>query len=123
MKKADRERYIKLGEVLRSMNFSPLESEECLYRYNDKGKIIFIAVYVDDIIIASRNKEDALDVKREIFRYFDCVELNYFLGIQIERNGELGEITIGQKKYIENLLRINNMENCRSVSTPLDAGF
>ena len=45
------------------------------------------------------------------------------MGIEIEPNGELGEITISQKKYIENLLQANNMKNFRSVSTPLDAGF
>lgn len=126
LKQADREWYTKLEEVLRSMGFTPLESERCLYKHSDADKIIFIAVYVDDIIIASRSKRDALSVKREISGHFDCVDkgqLNYFLGIEIERNGELGEISIGRKNYIERLLKEVNMENCRNVSTPLDAGF
>ncbi|GBP89832.1 Retrovirus-related Pol polyprotein from transposon TNT 1-94 [Eumeta japonica] len=126
LKQAGREWNTKLDEVLRSMSFTPLESERCLYRREEKGNIMFIAVYVDDIIIASQCREAILMVKQGIFEHFNCVDkgkLSLFLGIEIERDGELGNISISQRNYIEDLLCENNMEECRKVSTPLDAGF
>lgn len=68
------------------MNFMPLENERCLYKCNKKGKILFIAVYVDGIIIASELREYIRNFKEEFSNHFDYVdkgELDYFLGTEI----------------------------------------
>lgn len=67
-----------------------------------------------------------LQIKKHILENFECIDkgpLNLFLGMQIEREGEIGAITVCQSQYIKELLKQHNMENCRSASTPLDAGF
>lgn len=125
LKQSGREWNSKLDEVLRSIGFEPCNSEPCLYKQKE-CMYNFIAVYVDDLIIGSKKKEDLIKIKSKIMNAFECVDkgqLHYFLGMQINRDGELGAISLSQSQYIEDLLKQHNMENCRPASTPLDAGF
>ena len=57
------------------------------------------------------------------YELVDKGPIELFLGIKVERQGEVGGISLGHRKYIENLLNANGMENCRQRSTPLDAGY
>ncbi|XP_054729069.1 uncharacterized protein LOC129238050 [Anastrepha obliqua] len=67
-----------------------------------------------------------MKVKTNICEKFECVDkgsVQMFLGMQIERDGELGDISVGQSQYIKDLLRQHRIDSCRPASTPLDAGF
>ena len=46
-----------------------------------------------------------------------------FLGIEVKRQGDVGDISLGHRKYIENLLNTYGMENSLQRSTPLDAAY
>ncbi|XP_043063801.1 secreted RxLR effector protein 161-like [Drosophila ficusphila] len=46
-----------------------------------------------------------------------------FLGMQIEREGELGSITMNQTLYIKDMLQRHGLEQCRQTATTLDPGF
>ncbi|XP_070068066.1 uncharacterized protein [Drosophila takahashii] len=85
-----------------------------------------ILVYVDDLIIACQDKEDLINIKSKISKSFDCVDqgqLHMFLGMKVQREGELGDITLSQSQYIENLLHRHGIRECKPATTPLDAGF
>lgn len=45
------------------------------------------------------------------------------MGMEIERDGELGQITLGQTQYIQELLRKHCITECRLAATPLDTGY
>ena len=45
--------------------------------------------------------------------------MTYFLGIEVKRNTRLGIISLSQSRYIDNILKRFNMENCKPISTPL----
>lgn len=49
--------------------------------------------------------------------------LQYFLGIDIERDDEVGDITLSQKQYIRDLLKTYGMYKSKSVAMPLEAGY
>ncbi|CAD7012038.1 unnamed protein product [Ceratitis capitata] len=126
LKQSGREWNSKLESVLIKMNFKSCPSEPCVYTRNEKGKYNIIAVYVDDLIIASSDMKDLSDIKAKIADAFDVVDggsLKYFLGMEIEREGDVGSINICQSQYILNMLSQYGMENCKSVATPLEAGF
>jgi len=62
------------------------------------GSLSLILVYVDDILVACQSKEDLLRMKWSISKSFEFVDkgsLNLFLGTEIEREGELGAISLG----------------------------
>lgn len=86
---------------------------------------MLILVYVDDLILACQSREDMEDLKAKISESFECTgkgPLHFFLGMEVQRDGDLGEITLGHSQYIKELLRAYGSENCRPATTPLDAG-
>ncbi|CAD7003740.1 unnamed protein product [Ceratitis capitata] len=126
LKQSGREWNEKLNSVLIKMGFMPCVSEPCVYMKNEEDKYNIIAVYVDDILIASSSLKDLNNIKARIAKEFDIVDggpAKYFLGIQIERDGDVGNIAISQRQYIYDLLKHNGMEECKAVSTPLEVGF
>lgn len=126
LKQSGREWNEKIDKVLKEMGFTPCASEPCVYTRNYGGNFNIIAVYVDDLLLASSRKEDIDTIKQQIELKFDVVDggkLHYFLGMQFERHGETGDISVCQKKYIEDLLQEYGMAQCKSISTPMDPGF
>lgn len=86
LKQSGRAWNTKLDEVLRKIGFTPCESEPCLYKMNQEGNFNLIAVYVDDLILASTNKAELIQIKAQIASSFDLVDkgpLQHFLGMQI----------------------------------------
>ncbi len=53
----------------------------------------------------------------KMFEMTDLGEMAYFLGIEIKQ--AQNEIFICQKKYLKEILKRFNMEECKSVSTPM----
>ena len=89
----------------------------------DKGNMIIIEVYVDDIIFGSDDdrlsQQFAKDMKSE-FEMSLLGELNFFLGLQISQLND--GIFISQSKYIKEMLKKFGMEDCKSVSTSMITG-
>ncbi|XP_017487777.1 PREDICTED: uncharacterized mitochondrial protein AtMg00810-like [Rhagoletis zephyria] len=108
------------------MGFTPCASEPCVYIKNKQRKYNIIAVYVDDLLLASSNLRDLNDIETKISKEFDILDggpAKYFLGMEIERDGDVGNIAISQRQYIYDLLMQNGMEECKAVSKPLEVGF
>lgn len=115
-----------LDEVLKSIGFKRCKNEPCLYVKQNKQQYSYIAVYVDDLIIMSPSKADIAEIKKKIgstFNMQDGGPIQYFLGLEVQRDGERGAIHLSQKKYIKSVLNTYGMQNCRAVATPLDPGF
>jgi len=64
--------------------------------------------------------DEQIELLRESFKITEK-SLNCFLGIEVEMTDE--GIFICQKSYIKNILKRFNMQDCKSVSTPMVAGF
>jgi hypothetical protein len=50
-------------------------------------------------------------------------EIEYCLGIQIKKNHQLHMMELNQSKYINDILKIYGMKNCKPISTPLEIGL
>lgn len=126
LKQSGREWNSNLDGTLRKLNFVPCDNESCLYKGNYNGKLVLIAVYVDDIIVGCIDKSIVLNIKAKIAKEFnvdDKGELRYFLGMEIERDGPTGTIKLSQSQYIRDILEQYGMENCKTLSVPLEAGY
>lgn len=127
LKQAGRVWNTKLDSVLTKMGYRACESEACLYTKCTQEKTInVIAVYVDDLLLACSDKGEMLATKRAICSEFQVVDkgpATNFLGLEIQRDGDIGAIRISQKKHIMGLLQEMDMVNCRTASTPLEANF
>ena len=77
--------------------------------YTTEGETVILAVYVDDIILATKDERKLIQVKMAIANKFTVkhielkCELKYIIGVNIHysENG----IWIGQRNYTENVLK------------------
>jgi hypothetical protein len=82
---------------------------------------VYLLLYVDDFIIAGNNLQVMQSVKAELMKEFkmkDLGDLNYFLGIRIDRTKN--DMILSQSVYLKKLLARFQMESCKPVKPPLE---
>lgn len=122
LRQAGRQWHSKLCEALKDAGLAPTNADPCVYV--NKERTIFLLVYVDDILIASKSYGDrkgAIDILKKWFAIKDLGEAKYCLGIEIIRARE--SISLSQSGYIKNLLIKFGMDDCKGANTPLACGF
>nr|GEU45630.1 putative ribonuclease H-like domain-containing protein [Tanacetum cinerariifolium] len=93
--------------------------DQALFIKKQKGDILLVHVYVDDIIFGSTNKELCKAFERlmkDKFQMSSMRELT-FLGLQVKQKDD--EIFISQDKYVAEILRKFGFTDVKSASTPL----
>lgn len=120
LKQAPRAWYSRLSIKLQSLGFNPSKADTSLFYFNKGDVIIFVLIYVDDIIVASSTHDAVTSLLRQLGQEFalkDLGKLNYFLGIEVNHvhNG----IILTQEKYASDLLKRVGMMNCKAATTPL----
>jgi hypothetical protein len=85
--------------------------------------MIIVVVYVDDIIFRSNlnplRNQFATEMQNE-FEMSMLGELTFFLGLQVSQYNK--GIFISQTKYIKEMLKKFQMEDCKLMSTPIFTG-
>ena len=109
-------------------HFLKLGFERCMNEHTFHKKILedgntqLVCIYVDDIICMGSSQvlinEFITDMK-DTFEMSDLSLLKYFLGLEVQQ-GEEG-IFISQKKYIQDLLKLYNMQECKIVVAPINS--
>jgi histone deacetylase 1/2 len=82
--------------------------------------MIYVLVYVDDIIVTSSSREAISTLVHDLNRHFaikDLGDLHYFLGIEVK--GIKDGLVLSQEKYAMELLIKVGMHKCKSSPTPL----
>jgi len=118
LRQSARQWYAELDRVLRGIGLTPTNADSCVYV--DTGKLTFVLVYVDDILIVSDNRKRERQIKEALVKSFkikDLGEAKHCLGFEIRR--EVDSIHLSQKGYVLELLNRFGMHNCNPVSTPL----
>ena len=91
-----------------------------MYIKGDQANFTVISLYVDDLLVTGSNVELIQQFKKDVMQVFEMIdlgEMSYFLGIEIKQKRD--EIFICQRKYAKEILKKFNMENCKSMSTPI----
>ncbi|CAN6711477.1 unnamed protein product [Malus baccata var. baccata] len=118
LKQAPRAWYDKLHGALTSLGFTGSQSDHSLFVKTDL--MVFILVYVDDIIVTGPSTpayQQVITQLRSMFPIKDLSALHYFLGIEVKRSSK--GIYISQTKYILDLLKKANMDGAKPCATPL----
>ena len=87
LKQASCQWYLKFHNVIFSFRFMENVMDQCIYHKVSVSKIIFLVLYVDDILLASNNLGLLHEVKRFLSLQFDMndmSETSYIIGIKIE---------------------------------------
>ena len=87
---------------------------------------VFLLLYVDDMLIASTNKQEIERLKHQLktkFEIKDLGEAKKILGMQIFRNKKKKRMFISQGNYIKKVLERFSMIDAKSATTPLAQHF
>ena len=96
-----------------SQNYSKSHMNSCVYyRRLDDGFLIYLLLYVDDILIATKNMYDIVVLKRQLSAEFDMKDLGAakkILGMEILHDRTAEILCLSQKKFIKNVFLRRNL--------------
>jgi hypothetical protein len=97
-------------------------TDECLYVAKlSNNKVMFVLIYVDDVIVATNSKTALNELKARIKNQFKVKilgPLRCFLNIEIIRNRDQRKIWLSQTQYITDLLSESGMLGVNPAPTP-----
>ncbi|GJZ55829.1 putative ribonuclease H-like domain-containing protein [Tanacetum coccineum] len=95
--------------------------DKTLFIKKDKGDILLVQVYVDDIIFGSTKKSLCTEFESLMHKKFQMSsmgELTFFLGLQVKQKDD--GIFISQDKYVADILKKFDFSSVKTASTPLE---
>jgi len=123
LKQAPRAWNYRIDKYFKKKGYEQCPYEHALYIKKSKGDVMFVALYVDDLIFMGNNAEmiqEFKDIMTKEFEMTDMGLMEYFLGLEVKQ-GEKG-IFVSQVRYAEEILNKFKMTNCNPVSTPMEPG-
>jgi hypothetical protein len=89
------------------------------------GKFVIVRLYVDDILLASNDKQMLHETKRFQSSHFDMKDLgeaSYVVGIEIHHDRTEGVLGFSQKAYIDKMLKRYEKQNSKPTPTLIAKG-
>jgi len=104
-----------------SNGFKINECDKCVYIKNVPNHIVIVCLYVDDMLIMSKDIADIQATKRMLASKFDMKDLgvaDVILGIKIQRTPQ--GLALSQSHYVKMVLEKFKHLEFRSARTPID---
>ena len=126
LKQASRSWNICFDEVVKGFGFLQNEEEACVYKNESRSSVIFLILYVDDILLIGNDIPMMESVKTSLKNSFsmkDLGEAAYILGIRIYRDRSRRLIGLSQDTYIDKVLKRFSMEESKKGFLPMSHGM
>lgn len=81
--------------------------------------MFLLAIYVDDLVIASKSIKQIVELKRHHQKRFSIKpigDLDYVLGLKVERDRERKKFKLSQEIYARKVLKRFEMTNCHPIA-------
>ncbi|XP_058219798.1 uncharacterized mitochondrial protein AtMg00810-like [Rhododendron vialii] len=121
LKQAPRAWFAKFSTTIQNFGFSSSQYDSALFIRKSAHGIIFLLLYVDDMIITGDDNVGISDLKaflNKLFQMKDLGTVSYFLGLEISSTSDGYYLT--QAKYASNLLSGAGITDNKAASTPLE---
>nr|GEV09380.1 retrovirus-related Pol polyprotein from transposon TNT 1-94 [Tanacetum cinerariifolium] len=121
LNQAPRAWYETMSTYLLNNRFKRGQIDKTLLIKRNKGDILLVQVYIDDIIFGSIKKEmcDAFEIlMHEKFQMSLMGELTFFLGLQVKQKQD--DIFISQDKYVAEILKKFIFSKVKTASTLME---
>ena len=109
-----------LKKVLLNLDFKQADNDPCLfYKISDKIYIL-VGIIVDDLIIASRTRQEADELLQAVGKVYEVKNLGkpqYVIGIHIDHDEKARTILLNQKLYISNMAIRFGQQNAKQTTT------
>ncbi len=121
LKQAPRVWFKTLTDFLKSLGYHAIPEDPSVYRNKEQG--VYVAIYVDDLLIFGPNKPAIATLKKNLsdrFHMSDLGPVAYYLGLEVQRDRPNRKIRLSQKTYLRKILVDLNMNGLRGAQTPMD---
>ena len=123
LRESPRAWYECLDDYLKSLGFIRSKHDYCLYTLEERDEIIYLIIFVDDLLICCKNRQNLDSIKsilKQRFLMKDLGKISMYLGINIEYDEKKNEMSLDQEKYIESLARKYEIEQAKLYETPME---
>ncbi|GKE08415.1 retrotransposon protein, putative, ty1-copia subclass, partial [Tanacetum coccineum] len=122
LKQASRSWNKRFDEDIKNYGFTQNPDKPCVYKRPSRSIIVFLILYVDDILLMGNNIPMLQDVKSWLGKCFamkDLGEAAYSLGIKIYRDRSRLLIGLSQNAYIDKILKRFKMDTSKLGTIPM----
>ncbi|GKE03802.1 retrotransposon protein, putative, ty1-copia subclass [Tanacetum coccineum] len=113
-------------EKITQFGFSRSENVSCVYVKVSGSVVVFLVLYVDDILLIGNDIPTLQSIKYWLGRCFamkDLGDATYILGIKIYRDRTKHLIGLSQDTYLDKILKRFRMKNSKKGNLPLHHGI
>jgi hypothetical protein len=117
---------MRFDEVVKEFGFIKNVEEPYVYKKVSGSAVVFLVMYVDDILLIENDIPMMKVVKsslRKSFSMKDLGEASYILDIKIYRDRSKMLIGLTQDAYIDKVLNRFNMQNSKKGFLPMSHGI
>lgn len=121
LRHASREWHSKLGTSLLSRGYSISKNDTSLFYKSTGSSILYLAVYVDDILVIGNDLSEVTSIKAYLdstFKIKGLGPLHYFLGLEFISTPD--GMILSQRKFASDLIRGFLPPDSTTVISPLD---
>jgi hypothetical protein len=122
LKQVSRSWNLHFDEVVKGFVFIKNVEEPCVYKKVSGSAVVFLVLYVDDLLLIRNDIPMMEAVKsslRKSFSMKDLGEATYMLGIKIYRDRSKRLIGLSQDAYIDKILNRFNMQDSKKGFLPM----
>jgi hypothetical protein len=126
LKQASRSWNLHFDEVVKGLGFIKNVEEPCVYKMVSGSIVVFMVLYVDDILLIKNNIPMMEVIKSSLKKSFsmkDLGEAAYILGIKIYRDRSKRLIGVSQEAYIDKILNGFNMQDSKKCFMSMSHGI
>ncbi|KAL8099710.1 hypothetical protein AgCh_032098 [Apium graveolens] len=101
---------------VQSYEFDQSPSEACMYKRCEGNAVVFLVLYVDNILFIGNNVKMLSLIKAWLFKQFEMKDLGEaacILGIKVIRDRKKRMLALSQEPYIDDILAHFNMQNSK----------
>uniref|UniRef100_A0A6V7JVV1 Reverse transcriptase Ty1/copia-type domain-containing protein n=1 Tax=Bracon brevicornis TaxID=1563983 RepID=A0A6V7JVV1_9HYME len=121
LRQAGRRWHLRLSEEIKKFGLLPSEHDPCTFYAGRGEEILMVIIYVDDILVISKNDGKIKKFQDYLTQHFELKilgDVKYCLGIEFTRNQD--GFSLNQKGYIIDILNRFNMTEANAVVSPMD---
>ena len=126
LKQASRSWNTCFDQTIKTFGFDQCHDESCVYKKWNGKKVVFLVLYVDDILLIGNCIGMLTSVKDWLSQRFDMKDLGeaaHILGIKLMRNRKKKMIGSSQVLYIDTILNRFNMQGSKKGFLPFRHGI
>lgn len=113
-------------EFIVTLGFHRSRSDYCLYIWSKKNSIVYLVLYVDDMLIAGNDEHKINSIVDDLkfeFKMKDLGQVRRFMGLNVTFDKESNLLVVDQNHYIQKIIDQFEMSDCNPCLTPIDANL